>query len=362
LRRRRLRSLWGTTPIISICNTSRSERLLGIQSDTLVFSSYFVTDDFTYNLTRLCRGPLLKAIVPFLVFPWFLLRYDVFHFFADRGILPSWRRYGHNRLELFLLRLLGKTLFVYTYGGDVRTRETTLALGLYNCCVQCPEVGKFCVCEAPRLRRNLDHLRAHAAAILSLGDMTEYTPGSENDLFFWPIDVERVPFVGARPHAGRPVRIVHAPNHRYFKGTDFLVQAVDRLRGEGFAVELAFVEGVPNEEAMRRYAEADIVAEQFVIGWHGYNALEAMALGKPVVCYIRKPEYLLDPEACPIVRAGPDELEEALRRLVLDPGLRESLGRRGREYVTRHYSLPAFAERLQRLYERHGLLAPGHAA
>jgi glycosyltransferase involved in cell wall biosynthesis len=354
--RRRLRSLWGTTPIISISSTSKAEALLGITSHTLVFSRYFVTGAFTHDLSRYCRNSCLKVLVPFLVLPWALLRYDVFHFFADRGILPSWRRHGFNILELLLLRVLGKKLFVYTYGGDVRTRRATLALGRYNCCVHCPEPGRFCVCDEDRHARNMARLRRYATAVLAMGDMAEYTPGSDNSLFFWPIDLVRVPYVGARADAVPPIRIVHAPNHRYFKGTQYLVDAVEELQREGLQVELRCVEGVPNDEAMKLYADADIVAEQFLIGWHGYHAIEAMALGKPVVCYIRKPEYHPAPRECPIVSASPDELAGALRGLVTDSAKRRALGEQGRAYVREHYSLEAFAERLRRLYQRHRVL------
>jgi glycosyltransferase involved in cell wall biosynthesis len=302
---------------------------------------------------------LLKVLIPFLVLPWVLSRYHVFHFFADRGILPSWSGHRINRMELLLLRLLRKKLFVYTYGGDVRTRQATLALGRYNCCLHCPEVGRYCVCDEGAQGRNLALLRRYATAVLAMGDMAEYTPGSDNSLFFWPIDLARVPFVGVRADDSPPIRIVHAPNHRHFKGTDYLVAAVERLRSEGLPVELRCVERVPNEQAMAVYAEADVVAEQFLIGWHGYTAIEAMALGKPVVAYIRKPDYHPAPDECPIVSASPDDLADVLRSLATDGARRRALGEQGRAYVERHYSLEAFSQRLKALYVRHGLLPAG---
>ena len=58
-----------------------------------------------------------------------------------------------------------------------------------------------------------------------MGDMTEYTPGSNNGLFFWPIDLRKVQYVGTRQENRGYVRIVHAPNHREYKGTDYLIEA-----------------------------------------------------------------------------------------------------------------------------------------
>jgi hypothetical protein len=49
-------------------------------------------------------------------------------------------------------------------------------------------------------------------------------------------------------------------------------------------VDLDIVEGLPHEEARKRYARADIVVDQLNAGWHGVFALEAMALGKPSSC------------------------------------------------------------------------------
>lgn len=355
-KRRKLRSLWGTTPILSIVNNAEAERLLGIESETLVFSSYYITDRFTHNFGRFARSRLLRGAARLIVFPWALVRYDIFHYFCDRGILPSRGWNGINAIELWILGLLRKKVFVYTYGGDVRTRGATLSLGKYNCCTDCGDVGRACVCSDAKQETNLRKLLRYSTQLFSMGDMTEYTPGSDNALFFWPIDCGKVEYVGARSNGSDVVKIVHAPNHRQYKGTHYLLETVERMKKQGYKIELVLIERVPNDEALRLYKEADIVAEQFLIGWHGFLAIEAMALGKPVICYIRKREYLLSPEECPIVNANPDHLEEAIRDLVESPEKRGHLGEMGRRYVEKHYSLEAFSQRLRRVYVDQGIL------
>lgn len=356
-RGRKMRSVWGTTPIINIRNNAKAESLLGIEAETLVFSSYHITKGFTHDFSVFCRFKPLRFLWSCLIFPWALLRYDIFHYFFDRGILPSWNRSGIPEIELKILKALRKKVFVYTYGGDVRTRKTTEALGKYNCCMHCPAVGKACVCDEDKHLKNYERVRRYATEIFSMGDMTEYTPGSDNGLFFWPIDIAQVPFFGAGRQKPGPVKIVHAPNHRHFKGTDYLLRTVDKLKAEGLNLELVLVEKMPNEKALEIYKQADIIACQFIIGWHGFTAIEAMALGKPVICYIRKPEYLLAAEECPIVSANPDELEAAIRDLAANPEKRSLLGKQGRAYVEKNYSLEAFAERLEKIYVKHGILA-----
>src|SRR5262245_22350614 len=44
--RHRLRSLWGVTPIISLKQTVAADRSIGVGAESLVFSSYYVTQTF----------------------------------------------------------------------------------------------------------------------------------------------------------------------------------------------------------------------------------------------------------------------------------------------------------------------------
>ena len=157
----------------------------------------------------------------------------------------------------------------------------------------------------------------------------------------------------------RPVRIVHAPNHPQFKGSRFLFECIRELQAEGYPVELDVVTGMSNIEAMEVYKRADIVADQFLIGWHGNFAVEAMALGKPVVAYIRKPDvYLPKGIRCPIVSANPDVLKQTLVSLIESPKLRRDLGAQGRQYVEEVFALERVGERMADLYGQLGFRTP----
>src|SRR5262249_24546089 len=117
--------------------------------------------------------------------------------------------------------------------------------------------------------------------------------------------------------APRPL-VVHAPSNRAKKGTQHVIDACTRL-----PVELELVEGLPHDEARERDARADIVVDQLSAGWHGVFALEAMALGKPVVAHLKPDVVERSAQAfgirVPIVPATADTLVEALRPLVEDP-------------------------------------------
>lgn len=357
---RRMRSLWTGSPIITIGVNARAERMLGCDASSLVLQTYYITQAFDRDLSRWRRLPLLGGLLPYAVFVWACVTTDRLHFFCDQGLLPTARRLLFRQLELRVYRLLGIQVFLWTYGADVRTRSATRALGEPNCCTDCDQVGFACICDDLLQQHQYRMLSRLVTGVFAMGDMALYTPGSRNDLFFWPLDLEAGGGARYAPQfpdgdAGRPLRIVHAPNHRVFKGTRYLEAAVAELRTEGESVELVMVERVPNDEALRIYRSADVVFDQCIVGFHGYFALEAMALGKPVMCFIRDPGYLLAPDECPIINVHVRTLKEDIRRLVR---VREQLpvtGRRGREYVQKHFSVAAFAARLGRAYAQIGI-------
>ena len=78
----------------------------------------------------------------------------------------------------------------------------------------------------------------------------------------------------------RPV-VLHAPSSRARKGTEHVVAACEELD-----VELEIVEGLDHREAFERYRNADVIVDQLNAGWYGVFAIEAMALGKPVVTFL----------------------------------------------------------------------------
>lgn len=361
--RRSPRSLWTGAPIGVMALNARAERMLGARGLSVVTHTYYVTDAFDCNLSRLRNLPVAGYLLPFALFIWTCLFVDRVHFYCDRGNLPTPRRFGLNMPEFLAYRILGVEVFLWTYGADVRTRRATLALGEPNCCTECPAIGRACVCDDAHQARKMAWLARRVTAVFSMGDMTEYAPGSRTDVHFWPVDLqadggERYRPVYPRSACDRPLRVVHAPNHQAFKGTRFLLAAIEELRSEGVAIELVLVENVPNRQALELYRSADVIFDQCLIGFHGYFALEGMALGKPVMCFIRKPaSYLLFPDESPLINTHVTTLKEDLRCLAADRPNLEQIGRRGRDYVERYFSLEAVAKRLGDAYAELGVRA-----
>lgn len=348
------RTLWGVTPILTLPLKARADRLLGFRSHSLVFVTYYITRNFDFNLRVLVNGvaryaPGLSPALEKLILAWAISRYDVFHYFFDRGLMAPVTRFGINPMELDLLRAAGKRVYGYAYGADVRRRNATRALGKWNFCSDCPDPLKFCICDDESGSQIMKGMCEKLTAANALGDMLTYVPKSRN-MHYWPIDLDKITLAPSKPGSG-PLRIAHAPNHGHFKGTHHLEEAIDRLKQAGHEIEYIKVQGVPNTEVIRLFGEADVVADQFIGGAYGYTALEAMARGKPVLTYVRSSDLVEAVAECPLINVTPDTLEATLLWCLENRDKLATIGTQGRAYAERWHSIEAVAARFGQMYE-----------
>jgi glycosyltransferase involved in cell wall biosynthesis len=356
----KIRTLWGVTPILTLPLKAKCDRALGFESDSLVLTNYHITNQFTWNLkwTRLLvhnsrlEGAVLKVILAIV-----LLRYDVIHYFADRGILPPLDEgFGIHPKELDAINRAGKAVYVFTYGADVRTRRKTLALGDWNFCRDCNDPGRYCICDDDRAVSIMSYTGQHIRRFVAMGDMLEYVPDPVH-LAFWPIDFDKIRTV--QPLAAEAaLKILHAPNHTHFKGTRYLERAVDELRQVGVAIDLVKISGVSNQTLMEKMAEVDLVVDQLIGGAFGYTALEAMAHGKPVITYIRHKDLVVGFDECPLLNATPDDIKDVLAWCSANRERLRHIGKQGRAYIEKYHSIPAVAARLAKLYCESMTLSP----
>ena len=148
------------------------------------------------------------------------------------------------------------------------------------------------------------------------------------------------------------MRVVHASNHRGVKGTDAIIDAVGQLETEGVEIELEVLENVSNKEIHDAMCGADIIVDQLIIGWYAMFTLEAMALGKPVICHIRRDFVemyeaagVIEKEELPLIDATPATIKEVLRDLVRDRDRLTEIGQRSRSFVETHHSIATASRR-----------------
>jgi len=281
---------------------------------------------------------------PYARFLWALRHCDIVVLSPDSSLLRETPLAYH---ELQLLRKARRKVVVLPHGPEVRLPSRARDL-LFKHALSV-EQPAYARAEGTRLR-DLEYVLGNADVIVSGADWVDSMPWWDR-LSALPYAVDLDEWRPAAPErlAGSPV-VLHVRDGEP-RGTDFLVRACD-----GVPVELRVVDA-PNEDERRRLiAEADVVAEQFVSGWYGTLAVEAMSMQKPVLSYLRddlRELYVLFSfaENCPVVSAAPEEVEEQLRALASDPARRAELGRRGREYVREHHSVEAAAATLDEMFK-----------
>jgi glycosyltransferase involved in cell wall biosynthesis len=304
---------------------SRAERELGFVSDVAVFSPGPFGYGYDIDLRAGIDQPVWRRM---LRRARFLLKavddYDLFHFNFGQTILTV-RQLGHVADELGWLKRRGKTVFVTYQGSDVRPEA------------RCPCDHDWCRAAEPYRQPAAQRFLARADRVFYLNpDLREWLPGARF-----------VPYASVDPRTVSPVPlpehdelvVVHAPSDRAVKGTRHVVEAVERLRRDGVPIRLDLVEGVTQDEVLRKIAAADVVVDQLLLGWYGAFAVESMAVGRPALAYIREDEPDDNPfgERLPIVRTTAGTLDRTLRELAGDLERRREIAAAGRAFVEEHH-------------------------
>jgi hypothetical protein len=284
-------------------------RRKGVDARLVVFERGTLHHEADWSLDR--RGNLARRLaVQFAAFAKLAPQTDIFHFYFGLTLIPK-------SLQFPLLRALRKKSVFHYLGSDIR--------------------GKT--------RPELAYGKRADAEIVGSYDASRWVP----EAHVIPPGLDLREFTTVPPSDSARPLIVHAPSSREKKGTQSVIEVCEQLD-----VELDIVEGVPHEQARARYRRADIVVDQLLAGWHGVFALEAMALGKPVVAHLKPDVVERSAEGfgirVPIVPATAETLVEALRPLVADPALRREVGAASRAYVEQVHDIDHVADRLLDVY------------
>jgi glycosyltransferase involved in cell wall biosynthesis len=281
----------------------------GIEAQLVVFNRYKLHPEADIDLHR-SGGLVLQQATQWRAFARLAAKTDIFHFYFGLTLLPK-------SVQFPLLRALGKRSVMHFLGSDIRGRSPA----------------------------ELAWAQRAGARVVGSYDAIRWVP----DAYVVPPGIDVRAIEPAPPtDRERPV-VLHAPSSRSRKGTEHVVAACKELD-----VELEIVEGLDHREAFERYRNADVIVDQLNAGWYGVFAIEAMALGKPVVTFlhdeaVRKTEKAFELEV-PIVNATAETLAGALRPLVESAEERQRVGRASRAYVEEVHDLERMTDRLLALY------------
>lgn len=293
-----------------------------------------------------------QYILIFLVFIWVILKFDIFvlpfrNRLLDRTVWLKW-------LEIPLLHFARKKVILNTYGGDVATprlrRRVDLKYSLYDGYLADPQ---YRIYNEKAIARNTRALEKQADCVISAIDHVDYLDRVDEYFHLRCIDTENIQ---AKYEVSNKIPVfVHAPNHRLVKGTAKIIEAVESLNKQGFTCELKIIENTSNKRLLEIIGEADAVIDQLLLGTYARLAIEAMALGKPVFCYLRSDLYQFNPiwNDSPIIDVNPDTLELCLKKFLKSTKIqRIEIGMKSRSYIEKYHSLEYIGKRFDKIIQK----------
>jgi glycosyltransferase involved in cell wall biosynthesis len=334
----------GPEPLINNVYHKKALEKAGYSAQTFVSEVYYITDDFDIRADLIFKYPF-NVLRYYYLYIISIFRYRCLYIYFNGG--PLFITCILAKFEPFLYRLANVKTVVMPYGGDIQEMS------------RCPNLlFKNSVCRdypQHRYRRRkiaskIDLWIKHADHVIGGADWVDY-------IYYWDtlmlghfsIDLDKwkpVTHTHERSNTDTLFRILHAPNHPNIKGTHYLIQAVEQLKEEGYPIELTILQKVPNYEIQKKMSEVDLIADQFVIGWYAMFAIEAMALEKPVLCFIREDleEFyinagLLKINELPLIHCTPGSIKKILCELIQNREKLNEIGKKSRKFVEKHHSL-----------------------
>lgn len=267
-------------------------------------------------------------------------KYHIFHFHFGYSLIP----YGW---DLFWLRRSGKKIFMEYHGSDIRFTYQRIR----------PKYYPYSELEpvSERKRRSNDKILKYVDAVITHDEELKLHIPSDR-IYITPLRIDIRKFIPVYPDKEKKIPvIVHAPSNYIVKGSKYVLEAVKKLEKK-YDFEFILVQNKKQEEAIEIYKKADIIIDQLYAQTYGVFAVEAMALGKPVVCYISDEIRATFPSELPIVSATIDSLYEVLEMLIVDGKKRRELGIAGRNYAEDYHDYRKIAKVQMDIYK--GVIEP----
>ena len=136
------------------------------------------------------------------------------------------------------------------------------------------------------------------------------------------------------------ITICHAPTKRYLKGTEFLLRAVNELKGK-FNFDFLLIENKPHEEVLKiKEQKCDVLVDQLTdFGGFGYgmNSMECLSMGIPSITYINR-QYEKFLKVHPFINANKDNIREVLEKILKNPKTLLKKSTESRRWVVKEHN------------------------
>jgi len=315
---------------------AKEQRSLGAEAKAICFP----TGNYTFDVDEIIPTHSTFGRNAFLLklLGQAIINFDVFQFYFGESLT------GPKLWDVALLKKLGKKVFFYFCGCDLRDATVTIKKYKFSACKDCWPVA----CSANRNKAIAIAQKYADGVFVSTPDLLEFFP--ESILLPQPANLDSLKSATCDKSSGKSLEeeclILHAPTNRAIKGSVYIEHAIKRLKSEGYKFKFKLIEKISHNEALKEYAKADIIIDQLLIGSYGQFSVEMMALGKAVICYIREDLRSYYPEDLPIISANPGTIYEVLKNTMESFKSLKSIGREGILYTSAYHDSSIIAKKM----------------
>ncbi|MBO1511740.1 glycosyltransferase [Metabacillus bambusae] len=336
LANKELRVLHGSIEIANQMNSlTKGLQNIGINARSLnYYPSYLnYSNNYRVNISKIKNADEISNLTTEIGLKA-IEKFDIFHFHFGTTLISD-----HS--DLRILKDSGKRVYMQHWGSDVM--QNSIA----------EKISKYVVVkntDEDSIKRKLDFLSKYIKHCIVGVGLYEYVKDFYENVHISraAIDIDSYAPSISTTKKSKPL-IVHAPTSPEHKGTKYILKAIENLKIK-YDFDFILVQNMSHEEAKNIYRKADLIVDQILIGAYGLFAVEAMALGKPVITWIS--EFMKDkyPKELPIISANPENIEKKIEAVLKDKDMREELGFEGRNYVEEYHDMNKIAEVLQNIY------------
>ena len=313
---------------------------------------------------------LINFLINLLSFCYKAAKYDFIIYYGELSIFPTLnilsKRHSSFCLELFYLKTILKKKIIFQPAGchDQMLKEEFQRIDNGNVCNNC---GFYDLCDDNKNRTHFERVRRYSDLnnngffFKSPQFKNSHFPFKSIDLNLWNSSID-IPKKYILPNSEN-FKIFHSSylkrsnrdlNGENIKGTPFIYDAIKRLKNKGYKVELIYIDNVPSNKMRFYQAQADLVIDQLIYGHWGSSAIETMALGKPVICYLNNEwkSFLIKTlgvnEFLPIIEANTKNIYQILKNILDDSKILERYKEEGPKFISKFYDPKKNAKILQK--------------
>ncbi|WP_207063727.1 hypothetical protein [Motiliproteus sp. SC1-56] len=287
---------------------------------------------------------VLHVFFTWLVFFHSLFSFKVYIFLYSRSITDS-------KLELLLLRLFRKKVIFISVGTDTRPPYMSGAFLPYA------DADK----DIYELSKVVSKYKQKIALHEKYADYIVNAPGTgqfHNKKFinWFSVGVPKLlqDVSCDKSSESAPMRILHCPSNPTAKGSGVISDVIDNLKSKGHRIDFIKIENVPNDVVLDQLSRCDFVIDQLYSDTPlAVFATEAAHFGKPAVVggYFSSDinKFVTFDDIPPSLYVSPENIEEAVEKMITDDHFRLELGRKAKSFVDSKWTPRDVASRYMRL-------------